>query len=61
MEGLLAAIALRLLDANHLSRCLGFHAEEMQIEIIDFLETLAALDVIWLSTLLDMARNLIIQ
>jgi len=59
VEGFLAAITLGLFNANHLSGSLGFHTEEVQVEVVNFLGPFSTLDVIRLPTLLYMARNLI--
>ena len=58
MEGFLAAVALRLLHADHLRRSFRFHAEEVQIEVVDFFGAFGAFDVVRLAALLYVARNL---
>ena len=58
VERLLAAVTLWLFDANYLGGRFSFDTEKVQEKIIDLLESFCSFHVIWLSTLLNVARNL---
>ena len=58
MEWLLAAITLRLLDADHLAGGFNFDAEKVQVEGVHLAQSVLRLDVARITVLLDMARDL---
>ena len=59
MERLLTPVALRLLHPDHLGGCFRFNAEKVEIKVIHFFQSFFTLDVVRLSTLLDVTRDLI--
>lgn len=61
MEGLFAAVALALLNADTLRRGFGIDAEEVDEELVDLLQAVGALDENGFSTrnLLEECRSLL--
>lgn len=58
MEGLLAAIALALLDSDRLRRTVEFDSVEVQVETGDFLQAIRSLNELHVSHQLHLTRYL---
>lgn len=58
VERFFAAVALWLLNSNHLIWRFRFDSKKMQVKVVDLLESFCSFHVIWLSTLLHVARYL---